>query len=101
VNRKYWLESLNTSLSSSMRKLRHQRVASCHYIVDNSSDIIELKVNIAFERLASMPQECKDKLSNRQIWSAISGRCLFCGKCSASANVTDGDEEWVREWWTG
>jgi hypothetical protein len=83
-----------------MRKLRHQRVASCHYIVDNSSDIIELKVNIALERLASMPQECKDKLSNRfgaqfldAVYSAVS--------VPASANVTDGDEEWVREWLTG
>jgi chromosome segregation ATPase len=100
MNREYRLESY-TKLFSSMQKLRNQRVASCHYIVDgDSSDIINLKVKIALERLASMSQECKNKFSKRfgaqflgDVYSAVS--------VPAPANVTDEDEEQVQEWWTG
>jgi hypothetical protein len=100
MNSKYHLGS-NSLLWSPMRKLRNQRVASCHYIVDtDTADIADLKIKIALEKLPNMSQECKDKFSKR-FGAQFLSNVHSVVRIPAVANVTDEDEEDVQEWWTG
>ena len=98
INRAYRLERNATSLTAAMRKLRNQRVAAFHYILDDDDeDIRNFKVKIALEKLASMSDECKDKFSNKFGGEFLD--IIATAVVPPPAVVTDDDMIAVEDWW--